>query len=85
MAKVAERRLLKAGELAKKTGLLVTTIRYYTKLGLLRPAGFTPGKYNLYDEELSFERIKAINVLKKERFTLDEIIGEFKSNGFGDK
>jgi MerR family copper efflux transcriptional regulator len=67
------KKLLKAGELAKKSGLLVTTIRYYTKIGLLKADGTTPGQYNLYNEESALARLKKIEGLKKQRYTLDEI------------
>lgn len=71
-----EKKLLKAGEVAKKAGILVTTIRYYTKIGLLRPAGYSPGKYNLYDEEEALKVLKLVDRLKNKRLTLDEIKNE---------
>jgi DNA-binding transcriptional MerR regulator len=67
-------RLLKAGELARLTGVLVSTIRYYTKLGLLDPDGTTPGNYNLYAERKALKRLNQIDSLKKKRLTLDEIL-----------
>ncbi len=66
-------KLLKAGELAKKANVLVSTIRYYTKEGLLKSAGLTPGKYNLYNEDDAIYLLKKINTLKKKRYTLEEI------------
>jgi DNA-binding transcriptional MerR regulator len=66
-------KLLKAGELAKLTGMLVSTIRFYTKLGLLTADGYTPGQYNLYAKDKALKRLRQIEDLKQRRFTLDEI------------
>jgi DNA-binding transcriptional MerR regulator len=68
-----EEKLLKAGELAKLTGLLVSTIRFYTKLGILAADGYTPGQYNLYAKDKALKRLRQIEDLKQRRFTLDEI------------
>lgn len=65
--------LLKAGELARQAGVLVTTIRFYTKIGLLIPHSFSPGGYSLYSEDDALAVLKEINNLKRKRFTLDEI------------
>jgi DNA-binding transcriptional MerR regulator len=67
-------KLLKAGELAKLTGVLVSTIRFYTKLGLLAADGYTPGKYNLYAKDKALKRLRQVEDLKQRRFTLDEIL-----------
>ena len=66
-------KLLKAGQLAKYFGLLTSTIRYYTNLGLLRSAGRSQGGYHLYDLDETKPIIQRINDLKKKRYTLDEI------------
>ncbi|GBR73856.1 helix-turn-helix MerR-family like proteins [Candidatus Termititenax aidoneus] len=66
--------LLKAGELAKLTGMLVSTIRFYTKLGLLSADGYTPGKYNLYAKDKALKRLRQIEEFKQRRFTLEEIL-----------
>ena len=67
-------KLLKAGELAKLAGVLVSTVRFYTKLGMLSADGYTPGKYNLYAKDKALKRLRQIEELKQRRFTLDEII-----------
>jgi DNA-binding transcriptional MerR regulator len=67
-------KLLKAGELAKLTGVLVSTIRFYTKLGLLAADGYTPGKYNLYAKDKALKRLRQVEDLKQRRLTLDEIL-----------
>jgi DNA-binding transcriptional MerR regulator len=78
-AQQGKEKLLKAGELAKLTGVLVSTIRYYTKIGLLQSDATTPGNYNLYVEEKALKRLGCIEQLKKKRLTLEEML--VKLNG----
>ena len=64
--------LLKIGELAKQVGQSNSTIRHWTKEGLLQVAEVTESGYQRYAPEM-IERIKQIHVLKEPRFTLQEI------------
>ena len=64
--------LLKIGELAKQVGESNSTIRHWTKEGLLQVAEVTEAGYQLYASEM-IERIKQIHALKEQRFTLKEI------------
>lgn len=64
--------LLKIGELAKLANQRNSTIRHWTKEGLLEVAEITEAGYQLYAQEM-VERIKLINELKSRRFTLGEI------------
>jgi Fic family protein len=64
--------LLKIGELAKQTGESNSTIRHWTKEGLLEVAEVTEAGYQLYAQDM-VERIKQINALKEQRLTLQEI------------
>lgn len=64
--------LLKIGELAKRTGESNSTIRHWTKEGLLEVAEVTKAGYQLYTQDM-IERIKQIHALKKQRLTLQEI------------
>ena len=64
--------LFKIGAIAKASEETVPTIRYWTKEGLLTVAELTPSNYALYAPE-TLSRIKKIQELKKERFTLSEI------------
>jgi len=66
-------KLLKAGEVAKRFGMLASTIRYYTALGLLKADAHSQGGYNLYDFDNVKKMIEQIEMLKKKRYTLDEI------------
>ncbi len=65
-------KLLKIGELAKQAGERNSTIRHWTKEGLLSVAEITETGYQLYAPEM-VERIKQIHAFKAQRFTLREI------------
>lgn len=43
--------MLRIGRLAKIVGLEPKTLRYYDRIGLLRPASRTPAGYRLYTED----------------------------------
>lgn len=64
--------LLKIGELAKKVGVPNSTIRHWTKEGLLEVAETTPSGYQMYHSDM-VARIETIEKLKAERLTLNEI------------
>jgi len=70
--------LLKIGEIAREAGLLVSTIRYYTDMGLLRVVANTPGGYRLYDREDTLERIHTIKTINGRKWTLGEIKEELE-------
>ena len=65
-------KFMKIGELAKQVGERNSTIRHWTKEGLLSVAEVTAAGYQLYAPEM-IERVKKIHALKKRRFTLQEI------------
>lgn len=65
-------KLLKIGDLAQQVGMRNSTIRHWTKNGLLEVAEITDTGYQLYAHEM-IERIKQIHVLKEQRLTLQEI------------
>ena len=71
-ARYDEERLLKIGELAKQTGESNSTIRHWTKEGLLKVADTTRSGYQLYSHDM-IERVGKIHALKKKRYTLKEI------------
>ena len=64
--------LLKIGEVARRTGLGIETLRFYERSGLLGRPARTEGGYRLYSAEelLRLEFIKRAQTLG---FTLDEI------------
>lgn len=51
------------GELARRTGLAVTAIRFYSDHGILPPAGRTPGGYRRYSEA-DLARLELVRTLR---------------------
>jgi DNA-binding transcriptional MerR regulator len=71
-------KLLRIGQLAKETGELVTTIRFWTNEGLLAVKEYSKGGYQLYEPSM-IERAKEIRKLQTDkRLTIAEIKGEIK-------
>jgi DNA-binding transcriptional MerR regulator len=62
---------LSIGELAERTGVPASALRYYDDLGLVRPAGRESGRRR-YDED-AVSRVGVILVLRDVGFTLAEI------------
>lgn len=71
--KSAKQDLVKIGEMAKLAGVLTSTIRYYTKLGLLEPAATTPGGQRLYEKEDTLSRVKMIRNIERQCLPLQTI------------
>ncbi|HYD78745.1 MAG TPA: Cd(II)/Pb(II)-responsive transcriptional regulator [Paucimonas sp.] len=67
-----ETRLLRIGELAKRTGTPVETVRYYEREGLLPRPARSEGNYRLYDAGHA-ERLQLIRRCRSLDMTLDEI------------
>lgn len=64
---------LTIGQLAKATGQTVSTIRYWTKEGLLKVEKLSGGGYQLYSSSM-VKRVKHIRALQKEkRLTIAEL------------
>lgn len=61
----------KIGELAKKIGVNIQTVRYYERRGLLLPTTRMESGYRLYDNEAK-KRLEFIRYSKKLGFTLKE-------------
>ncbi|MGH9769234.1 MAG: heavy metal-responsive transcriptional regulator [Blastocatellia bacterium] len=63
---------LKIGEVAKRTGIGIETLRFYERSGLLNQPARTEGGYRLYDAEA----LKVLEFIKRAQtlgFTLEEI------------
>ena len=60
------------GQLAKAAGVPTTTVRYYERRGLLRPAGRTPHNYRYYGGK-AVEQLRFIRAAQTSGFTLDDI------------
>ena len=63
---------LKIGEVAKRTGIGVETLRFYERSGLLSRPARTEGGYRLYDSE-ALDTLEFIKRAQTLGFTLDEI------------
>ena len=59
-------------KLAKDAGVPSSTVRYYDRIGLLRPAGRTEANYRRYNKA-SFDRLLFIRAAKAHGFTLADI------------
>ncbi|WP_067899094.1 MerR family transcriptional regulator [Nocardia vaccinii] len=62
---------LSIGEVARRSGVAATTLRYYEDRGLLRPPNRVGGRRR-YDESVLI-RLRAIEICKAAGFGLDEI------------
>ncbi|MBF0206100.1 MAG: Fic family protein [Oligoflexia bacterium] len=69
-------KLLKIGELAKAAETSVSTIRYWTKEGLLEVVETTNSGYQLYSPEMA-QQCKKIKELQEKRLTIREIRMKF--------
>ena len=63
---------MRVGELADRSGVSASTLRYYEKLGLLRPASRSPSGYREYTKE-TLDQIALIRRAKELGFSLREI------------
>ena len=69
--------VLKRGELAKRCGVDIETIRYYEKRKLLNPPPRSPSGYRLFPEE-AVVKIRFIKHAQSLGFTLTEIMELFR-------
>ncbi len=65
--------LLKISEVAVQAGVLPSTIRYYTDIGLIHAKSETPGGHRLYDRESTITVIRKIQYLNQQGKTMEEI------------
>jgi MerR family mercuric resistance operon transcriptional regulator len=63
---------LTIGRLARAAGVPTSTIRYYERLGLLRPTQRSRTNYRACDEA-ALERLRFIRIAKQTGFTLDDV------------
>lgn len=76
-----EKELLTIGEIAREFGILSSHVRYYTRLGILKEASRTQGRYRLYRRSETIERLKEISRLKREGLTLEKIKKRINKKG----
>jgi MerR family mercuric resistance operon transcriptional regulator len=60
------------GELARSAGVPISTVRYYERAGLLRPAGRSAGNYRLYTDD-DLQRLRFVRAAQATGFTLEDI------------
>ncbi|MFM7465938.1 MAG: MerR family transcriptional regulator [Cyanobium sp.] len=74
---------LRIGEVAKRTGLSVKTIRFYCDQGLLQPSGRSEGGYRLFNDEC-FAELNLIRALRVMDVPLAELarILQARRSGF---
>ena len=72
--------VLTIGELSEVSGTRLTTLKYYTELGILP---FNQAEKRLtrkYTEGEALERLEKIKELKEKRLTIKEIVGHFNKS-----
>lgn len=74
-----QRSLLKISEIAQDAGVLPSTVRYYTDIGLLTVSGATPGGHRLYERESTLQTISKIQFLSQQGLTMDDIKRDMES------
>jgi DNA-binding transcriptional MerR regulator len=60
------------GDVARRTGLSVSAIRFYADAGIVTPTGHTGAGYRLYDVQ-AVARLELVRTLRELNATLDEI------------
>ena len=60
------------GQLARDAGLPTSTVRYYERVGLIRPSGRTMGNYRIYRTR-ALDRLRFIQAAQSTGFTLSDI------------
>ncbi len=65
--------LLTVSEIAQEAGVLPSTIRYYSNIGLLRVTQYSPGGFRLFARGDTVRRINEIKKIVGQRITLEEV------------
>ncbi|MBE3128114.1 MAG: MerR family transcriptional regulator [Actinobacteria bacterium] len=77
---IEKNKVLSIGELAEVSGTRLTTLKYYTELGLLPFSQDGERLTRKYTEGEALERLDKIKELKKKRLTIKEIIEYFNKS-----
>jgi len=72
--------VLTIGELAEVSGTRLTTLKYYTELGILPFIQEGERLTRKYNKEVAFGRLEKIKELKKKRLTIKEIVDHFNNS-----
>ncbi|MCA9407522.1 MAG: MerR family transcriptional regulator [Candidatus Omnitrophica bacterium] len=70
-------------DLAKISGCSTHTIKFYLRMGLLKEIGRSPSTNFRYFDDSTFQQIKKIRDLQKQKYSLKEIHKQF--NGQADE
>jgi len=77
---IKEDNILTIGELAEVSGIRLTTLKYYTELGILPFSQAEKRLTRKYKEEEALERLEKIKGLKEKRLTIKEIVEHFNNS-----
>ena len=72
--------VLTIGELAEVSGIRLTTLKYYTELGILLFSQEGKRLTRKYKEKEALGRLKEIKGMKEKRLTIKEIIDHFNKS-----
>lgn len=74
-----KKNLLKVGEIAKKAGVLRSTVFFYANEGLLKVDSYMQGKYRLFKKDETLAQMRKIKEMQDKGLLLDEIKKELKT------
>jgi len=77
---IKKNNILTIGELAEVSGIRLTTIKYYTELGILPFSQQGERLTRKYKKEEALERLAKIKELKEKRLTIKEIVDHFNKS-----
>jgi DNA-binding transcriptional MerR regulator len=63
---------LSISALARQAQVPVSTVRYYERIGLVRPAGRTDGNYRYYTQD-ALERLRFVRAARSAGFTVGDV------------
>ena len=75
-----ENNILTIGELSEVSGTRLTTLKYYTELGILPFSQDGERLTRKYKKEEALERLEKIKELKGKRLTIKEIVEHFNKS-----
>ena len=65
-------------DLAKISGYSTHTLKFYLRLGLLKEIARSPETNFRYFDDTSFERLKQIRTLQKQKYSLKKILEQLE-------
>lgn len=77
---IEKNEILTIGELAEVSGIRLTTLKYYTELGILPFNQEGKRLTRKYKKEKALERLEKIKELKEKRLTIKEIVDHFNKS-----